>query len=171
MKDIEHFEGKYAITKEGKVWSHRTQKFLSLRGSGKRNKLKIKQREYRTIGLYEKGHGHRYFYVHRLVAKAFIPNPNGFKTVNHKDGNPKNNDVSNLEWCSMRQNIHHAFLNGFTTRGYKNGRTVLDESKVRTIRAEYAEGKTSHAKLGIKYGVAPHTIKLVIDKKNWAWVT
>lgn len=47
------------------------------------------------------------FSVHRLVAEAFIPNPNGFQVVNHKDGNRGNNCVENLEWCSQEDNIHH----------------------------------------------------------------
>lgn len=44
------------------------------------------------------------FFVHRLVAMAFIPNPNGYPVVNHKDENPSNNTVKNLEWCTQREN-------------------------------------------------------------------
>ena len=52
--------------------------------------------------------------VHRLVAKAFIENPEGLPEVNHKDGNKLNNEASNLEWCSKRQNIRHAINTGLT---------------------------------------------------------
>lgn len=51
----------------------------------------------------------RTFYTHRLVAQAFIPNPNGLPQVNHKDGDKSNNKVSNLEWCTAERNMQHCF--------------------------------------------------------------
>ena len=50
--------------------------------------------------------------IHRLVAEAFIPNPDGLPQVNHKDGNKANNNVENLEWCSIRDNLLHSFRTG-----------------------------------------------------------
>ena len=50
--------------------------------------------------------------IHRLVAGAFIPNPEGLPQVNHKDGNKANNNVENLEWCSIRDNLLHSFRTG-----------------------------------------------------------
>ena len=50
----------------------------------------------------------RYFYVHRLVAQAFIPNPNNYEVINHIDFNGLNNTVENLEWCTQKQNVIHS---------------------------------------------------------------
>lgn len=62
----------------------------------------------------------KYFFAHRLVAKTFIPNPNKLPVVNHKDGNKENNNVDNLEWCSIRYNNIHALKKGL--RNMKNNK-------------------------------------------------
>lgn len=63
--------------------------------------------------IYAKDVG-RYCSLHRLIAKAFIPNPENKPIINHKDGNKYNNNVNNLEWCTYHENAVHAFKNGLT---------------------------------------------------------
>lgn len=62
------------------------------------------------------------YYVHRLIAEEFIPNPNNYPQVNHIDKNRINNMIDNLEWCSPQQNVEHSLAKVFTIEN-KNGET------------------------------------------------
>ena len=95
MKDIEGYEGRYAITEDGQVWSYYSKSFIYQRTNTK---------GYKIVRLRKNGQQKMYS-VHQLVARAFIPNPNGYTEVNHIDENKGNNTVSNLEWCTHQQNM------------------------------------------------------------------
>ena len=97
LKDIKDYEGLYAITRDGKVWSYKRKKFLKCSDNGK---------GYYQISLCKDGKGKNYL-IHRLVAEAYIPNPEGLPQVNHRDENPQNNCASNLEWCDAKYNANY----------------------------------------------------------------
>ena len=82
-----------------------------LRGQPYLLKTQVDARGYCRIRVTIEGEKHTYK-LHREVAKAFIPNPNNLPQINHIDGNKDNNSVSNLEWCTNRDNAHHAIKNG-----------------------------------------------------------
>lgn len=84
----------YAVSNTGKVMSMRTGNLMKVSTKSDGYKLLVA-----SINGNKKG-----IYVHRLVAEEFLPNPNNLPVVNHKDENPANNDVSNLEWCTWRYN-------------------------------------------------------------------
>lgn len=100
IRDIPGYEGLYAVTNTGKVWSY---------GNNNSNygarwiKAKPINVGYLYVGLYKDGRC-KNFRVHRLVATAFIPNPGNKPFVNHKDFNVQNNCVENLEWCTPAEN-------------------------------------------------------------------
>lgn len=109
MKDIKGYEGQYAITEEGQVWSYKRKIFLK----------PCLTRGYLWVGLCKNGITKK-FKIHRLVAEAFIPNPENKPEVNHKDENKQNNCVSNLEWMTTKENINY---------GTRNKRVAVKNSK------------------------------------------
>lgn len=106
--DIKGYEGLYKISNEGDVISlSKNSGFLKL----KERYLKptIKANGYLDVKLVKNGIN-KHFYIHRLVAEHFIPNPNNLPQVNHKDKNPGNNNVNNLEWCNNSYNINYSYI-------------------------------------------------------------
>lgn len=105
IKEIKDFPG-YYVSNEGTIYS--TRKNGGYDCPMTPMALKEDKDGYFEVGLYKQGK--RYFRrVHRLVASAFIPNENNLPIINHKDGNKKNNNVSNLEWCTISENTLHSF--------------------------------------------------------------
>lgn len=109
-RDIKGFEGFYQVSDTGDVRSvDRTIIFSDGRERffhGKVLSPSVGNHGYKTIVLKKNGLC-RAFTIHRLVANAFIPNPNGFSEVNHKDEDKLNNFVGNLEWCSHKYNMSY----------------------------------------------------------------
>ena len=101
-KFISNFEDKYTVTNKGEVFSFNNGKKVPL-------SLVLGKRGYFVVSLSSSNKAKQYR-VHRLVAEAFIPNPQQKPCVNHKDGNKQNNCVENLEWVTYGENKHHSFV-------------------------------------------------------------
>lgn len=97
MRDIPGFEGLYAATSCGKIWSHKRKKFL---------KPELLCNGYYRVALRKDGETIRKR-VHTLVALTYLDNPDGYKEINHINGVKTDNSIGNLEWCSHRANIIH----------------------------------------------------------------
>ena len=128
-KQIEGFGDKYLVTENGNVINSKR---------GKTLKPKLTRFGYYEVVLSNQTDGIRnvtYKSVHRLVAEAFIDNPNNLKQVNHKNGNKLDNNVNNLEWCTAKQNIQHAWENGLSKPSRPNlGKNMLNaESQFRNV--------------------------------------
>lgn len=94
-KDIPGYEGLYKVSNTGKVFSCVTNRELSV----------IQKKDgYTCISLCDKDHNKKQYRIHQLVAKAFIPNPNNYPFINHKNEIKNDNRVENLEWCSIKYN-------------------------------------------------------------------
>lgn len=114
-KDIPNYEGLYQVSNLGNVKSVKRIVSRAKNGTGD---LPLKSRilspttypkGYKKVTL-RKNNESKYFFVHRLVAEAFIPNPNNYPYVNHKDENPSNNFSNNLEWCTNEYNMSYGTL-------------------------------------------------------------
>lgn len=106
VKDIKNYEGLYSISDDGMCFSYRSNRYLKpQRFSGKK---------YWYYTLCKDGARTKYK-IHRLVAEAFIPNPLGLPQVNHKDEDPSNNKVNNLEWCNANYNVNYGTRNKKTS--------------------------------------------------------
>lgn len=157
MKRIPGYECKYSATKDGKIWSEYKQGFLS---------PKIDKKGYEVVVLYKKGHP-KTFLVHRLIALTFIENPNELPTVNHKDGNPLNNRLDNLEWMSFSDNLSHAYKTGLRCNKGINGK--FSENDIRDIRELLNDGM-KRKEISELYGVAPSTIYHIETGRTWSHV-
>ena len=113
-KDIEGYEGIYQVSNLGRVRSL-TRKVDCKGGQrtikGKILKPIISFNSYLSVDL-RQHQKHKTALIHRLVAQAFIPNPNDFPIVNHIDNNPQNNCANNLEWCTQSYNVKYSYIYG-----------------------------------------------------------
>lgn len=110
-KDVDGYDGKYLISNYGRLKS-----FAQDKTNGKIKLGNLTHKGYLAVLLYDADGNKRWYPVHRLVANAFIDNPDDLPQVNHKDEIKTNNHVDNLEWCTNEYNVNY---------GTKNERTAL----------------------------------------------
>lgn len=138
MKDIKGYEGIYAITSCGRVWSYKRGKFLKPRPD-KDGYLRV------NLCLNYK---QKTVFIHRLVAEAYLPNPDNLPEVNHKDEIKTHNWINNLEWCTRLYNINY---------GTKVERMLKTRAKTRgkkIICVETGEIFNSQKEAAEKYGIS-----------------
>lgn len=152
---IAGYEGLYRISIFGEVWSYRINRYL---------KQQISNKGYPYVNLYSKDKGKKLIKVHRLVASSFIPNPNNYNQINHKDGVKTNNHVSNLEWVSSSSNMKHAYEHGLM----KNCRGSADKLSKKVINTQTGEVFGSireAARNSLKYSCS-HFSRMLNGKKR-----
>lgn len=140
----------YEITREGQVINKHTGRILKPQPNGK---------GYLRVSI-----GQKLRFVHRLVAEQYVPNPNNYEQVNHKDGNKLNNCADNLEWVSNQMNRDHAVEHKLQIMGEECPWSKLDWEKVTFIRTHLEIPSTELAAL---FGVTPSNIRAVRNYKSW----
>lgn len=138
-RDVKDYEGKYEVSNLGRVRS------LNYLHTGKERLLKkqLYKNGYEYVCLYKNGEEKK-CKIHRLVAMAFIPNPDGLPCVNHKDENPSNNVTSNLEWCTA------AYNNAYGTRTERTFKRVYQYMKDGSFVRSYCSTQEASRVTGVK---------------------
>lgn len=168
----------YEITSDGQVIS------LNYGGTGERRALSQKCKAgYMNVGIVDDAGVRKFKRVHRLVAEAFLSNPEGKPDVNHINGDKADNRVENLEWVTPKENIRHAFTNGLKTghspnkfgrnQGSKLGQSKLTEQIVVEIRKHHLETRPRGEKTWEKYGISEANYWYIVAKngsKTWKHV-
>lgn len=136
-RDVPGYEGLYQVSNTGKIRS------LNYKGTGKTRKLKLSVENdgYCHINLYNRDKKRRTHKVHRLVALAFIPNPNNYPIINHRDENRSNNCVWNLEWCTYVYNNNYGTRNKKLSEAKKGESNPAKRPEVRAKISAMKKGK------------------------------
>lgn len=165
-RPIVGYEGKYWVSDKGRVKNKDGRLMLQhLTNSG-----------YPAIRLYSKGNENRKC-IHRLIAEAFILNPDNLKTVNHKDLNKTNNNLENLEWMSIRQNVQHyydflrqdpetfaaKYINRRKSKKFKTAKKVFCFDFNRNFIQEFPSPKTAAE----FYGLSQNKMYEFLDKVGY----
>lgn len=116
-KDIPEYEGLYQASNLGRIRSVNRIDNCNRPRVGKILKFIKSNSGYFQVHFSKNG-GTRVLLVHRLIAKAFLENPNNYSCVNHIDGNKLNNNVDNLEWCTQSHNVNESYKLGLQERQY-----------------------------------------------------
>ena len=132
---------------------------------GKRLSVWIGNHGYYCAALRKEGKTHRVL-LHRLVAMAFIPNPENKRCINHIDGNKTNNSISNLEWCTHSENLFHGYKIGLTPKGEDHHNSKLTDAQVLEIRGAIKMGITQR-NLATEYRVCQKVIWSIATRKSW----
>lgn len=166
---IPGYEGVYEISTAGVI------RRLSDSSTGGHKTGKVMQHKqhkngYSFITLSKDGKTKDYS-IHRLVAATFIPNPEKKSTVNHIDGDRRNNCVDNLEWATYSENISHSYkkLGRIGPRGEVCGKSKLTESDVVEIRARRILGE-SYKSISKSFGVSGKQISVVARGVQWSHI-
>jgi hypothetical protein len=161
MKNLEYIGfNKYSITQAGEVFSHNIHRNL---------KQKTNKYGYKTVILQENGY-RKDFTVHRLVALAFIPNPDNRPCVNHIDGDKSNNCVSNLEWVTEKENAYHAVHILGKGIGETHGMANLTEKDVHEI-CKYMEDGYRNDELCEMFNLKRANISKIRNGLIWTHVS
>ncbi len=162
IRDIKGLEGQYAVTTQGRVWSYKnshgsiSENGGWLKGSTRKDE---RSQQYKRVNI-----GGKHKSIHRLVALTFLDNHNNKDTVNHIDGNPKNNNIENLEWATHGENLRHASRTGLHPQIHQSKLTIDLMSE---ICEAFETGLFTMRYIGRWFGISHSTVGSLIHGKTY----
>ena len=151
-KDIEGYEGLYKVSNTGKIMSFRKSTKHHNTPSHLLNPSIANNGYYQTT-LYRSPTDRHKILVHKMVAKAFVPNPCNYECVNHKDENPLNNNADNLEWCT------YSYNNAYGTARIRQSITIGQKVGQYTLKGVHLATYESMHIASLITGINKHVIK------------
>lgn len=136
-----------------------------------RHKKNMKNRAFRldSKGYYRFNTSNGTFHPHKEVAKAFIDNSENKPFINHIDAIRTNNNVDNLEWCTQKENMQHAYNIGTRGKGEKHGRAILSEEQVKEIKYKLLE-TMMQKDIAKMFNVSEGAIQGIARGNNWSHI-
>lgn len=148
----------YTFYEDGRIFSERRKIFM---------KPMLSTRGYHRLKIHD-----RLQPWHRMIALAFVPNPENKPFVNHKDGNKLNNHYTNLEWCTQQENNIHALKTGLriSQKGEDHGLSKFKEWQIKAIRYFYKTGCHTQQSLADIFDTKQTVIGNIVRYKRWAHI-
>jgi hypothetical protein len=161
FKDIKGLSGKYQVSNKGRI------KSFYVSNKGRIMKPEHRSKRYLCIGL-RLDLVKKNYVIHRLVANAFIDNPENKPQINHKDGVKTNNHIENLEWCTKSENMKHSYATGLQVplRGANNPRSLLNQKQVNIIKAMKGM-EIKQKEIAILFNVHSSTVSAIYKNRTY----
>lgn len=169
-KSVQGYEGLYEVSNLGQIRRFYKGDFYTKGSYSRILKPCLDKKGYSRVYLSKNGKD-KTLRIHRLVALAFISNPNNLPQVNHKNNIKNQNNVENLEWITNLNNMRHAWKNGFKNNNHLNGEkshfAKISEELVRKIKKDYIPYKFGPRRLSQKYKIKEGCICPIIYGETW----
>jgi hypothetical protein len=153
----------YEVSSFGRVYSRKYKRIMSpsKKDDGGRM-VKLRKR-----GLKVKANA-----IHRLVAKAFIPNPENKPAVDHIDCNRSNNHVSNLQWCTLGENTHYAYLRGRDRKyGERSSMGKLTNEQANQVRQWFQSKEKTVKQMSSEFSISEQSLRAIIKNQTYPCTT
>lgn len=159
-KPIALLDNKYEASSGGRIRLAKSKRVKAIVFDGHYCKFGY---DYSIGGVEKKG----WMRVHKAVASTFIPNPQNKLTVNHKDGNPKNNAVSNLEWATAKEQAVHSAAVLHRNCGENNYNSRFTNKDVKDMRQLYYDGWLTTVQLAREYRTKVSDMRRILSGERW----